>query len=421
MPANRIEECPNCHKTGARRNLSSGALHCKYCEYREAPDMVTHQCAIGGCESTTKMNKGEIGEGQWVCHQHSHVEIGEWPEPKPGSRGDAWRPVTYVHFYTMLVPVARECGYALALHGTVQRDLDIIAVPWEAKPSSHIVLLESFCNALGIKKDLRVEGHHRVDKLHGRVSYTIPVMDDGWLDISVMPFKIELTSTPHDPGSFHYSLPSAQSIEDGLEEQAKALMRKLEHAKLLEFDDDRDQSVFNWTKSLPIIVAALKGESDPKAFLSYLEQHLIPKDRWDANTRSPIPHAARKVAAESEAEGVPTGIGWTEERGFYVLTTAGQGPVVIWPEPKERRVDLYEGRHDSDLTDTQIEIMRKVRAEPGVSLTEAVPEGHLFDAQELGQCGLIEGRSVAIKLGAEHGVRLYLTKQGKAYCEEHLT
>lgn len=260
MAAHRIEECPNCKKTGALRNLATDNLFCPYCEYKEQGDLVTHQCAIEGCEATAKMKKGRLHEGQWVCHQHSHVEIGERPEPKPGSRGDAWRPVTYVHFYTMLVPVAREHGYALALHGTVQRDLDIVAVPWEAKPSSHLVLLESFCNALGIKKDLRVEGHHRVDKLHGRVSYTIPVMDDGWLDISIMPFHIELTSTPSDPGSFRYSVQSAQGIEDDLEARAKALMRKLEHDKLLEFDDDRDQSVFNWTKSLPVIVAALKGE-----------------------------------------------------------------------------------------------------------------------------------------------------------------
>lgn len=36
-------------------------------------------------------------------------------------------------YASMLIPLrdlARECGYALALHGSMGRDLDLIAVPW---------------------------------------------------------------------------------------------------------------------------------------------------------------------------------------------------------------------------------------------------------------------------------------------------
>ncbi len=149
--------------------------------------LVTHTCAIEGCEATARMREDRVAEGQWVCYRHSHIDIGEDPEPKPGQGGHSWRPVTYVHFYSMLVPVAKEHGYALALHGTVQRDLDMIAVPWTEKPSSHQDLLEAFCDALGIKKTFRVPDHHRGEKLHGRVAYNIPVMDDAWMDISIMP------------------------------------------------------------------------------------------------------------------------------------------------------------------------------------------------------------------------------------------
>jgi len=113
------------------------------------------------------------------------IDIGE--HPKPGQGGPTWRPVTYVHFYTILVPVAREHGYALALHGTVQRDLDMIAVPWVEKPSTHQELLEAFCDELGIKAVFRIKDHHRSFKLHGRVAYNIVVMDGAWLDISIMP------------------------------------------------------------------------------------------------------------------------------------------------------------------------------------------------------------------------------------------
>lgn len=42
----------------------------------------------------------------------------------------------------------------------------------------------------------------------------------------------------------------------------------------------------------------------------------IPNDIWD----------------ELRNQEVPTGIGWTEELGVYVLQTCGQGPFVIWSE-----------------------------------------------------------------------------------------
>lgn len=43
----------------------------------------------------------------------------------------------YTFLYPILCEAARACGYALAIHGTMQRDLDLVAVPWvdEALPA----------------------------------------------------------------------------------------------------------------------------------------------------------------------------------------------------------------------------------------------------------------------------------------------
>ncbi|HKB93311.1 MAG TPA: hypothetical protein VKC62_03635, partial [Gaiellaceae bacterium] len=44
------------------------------------------------------------------------------------------RPPSLAAVYCYLVPilaeVAREHGYALAVHGTMARDLDLVAIPW---------------------------------------------------------------------------------------------------------------------------------------------------------------------------------------------------------------------------------------------------------------------------------------------------
>ncbi len=40
----------------------------------------------------------------------------------------------YEAFIPGFIKAARECGYALAIHGSMERDLDLIAVPWIEKP-----------------------------------------------------------------------------------------------------------------------------------------------------------------------------------------------------------------------------------------------------------------------------------------------
>jgi hypothetical protein len=41
-------------------------------------------------------------------------------------------PAIYCHLLPMALRVGRDLGYAIALHGSVRRDLDLIAVPWRA-------------------------------------------------------------------------------------------------------------------------------------------------------------------------------------------------------------------------------------------------------------------------------------------------
>lgn len=73
-------------------------------------------------------------------------------------------------------------GYALAIHGTVDRDLDLVAIPWvDDEVSSPKALVDAFCGTL--------EGTCTsfVGKPHGRVAYTIETGGGGYIDLSIMP------------------------------------------------------------------------------------------------------------------------------------------------------------------------------------------------------------------------------------------
>lgn len=78
--------------------------------------------------------------------------------------------------------VAKACGYAVGLHGSMKRDCDMIAVPWVGNPSNISVFTHRLCNALGARIVGDIETKH-----HGRIALTIQV--DGYvkpIDLSIV-------------------------------------------------------------------------------------------------------------------------------------------------------------------------------------------------------------------------------------------
>lgn len=91
-------------------------------------------------------------------------------------------PAYYAWIYWWLVPVARDHGYALALHGSLERDLDVIAIPWAEQAASPEELANAFASF--------VPGWSRtesVPKPHGRTAYTIILGGGAAVDLSIMP------------------------------------------------------------------------------------------------------------------------------------------------------------------------------------------------------------------------------------------
>lgn len=89
----------------------------------------------------------------------------------------------YAALYHDFAEVARKHGYALAIHGSLQRDFDVVAVPWSVRPSDPMEVINDLCKEFAIEN---VSGPEQ--KLHGRLAWTIAIgFGESRLDLSFMP------------------------------------------------------------------------------------------------------------------------------------------------------------------------------------------------------------------------------------------
>ncbi len=99
----------------------------------------------------------------------------------------------FAALYPLLCQVAREKGYALAIHGSMQRDLDLIAVPWTEEAASRDELVEAIKQVCGGwiihpgKGGPPSPDTSPSPKPHGRVAWSIYISPDCYLDLSVTP------------------------------------------------------------------------------------------------------------------------------------------------------------------------------------------------------------------------------------------
>jgi hypothetical protein len=96
--------------------------------------------------------------------------------------------ITREHAIAAAQNACRNQGYAVAVHGSRVRDLDLVAIPWtEETPFSALGIAEIIADAIpGV---LHVKGEK---KPHGRIGFTILPrvrwgFDNWYIDLSVMP------------------------------------------------------------------------------------------------------------------------------------------------------------------------------------------------------------------------------------------
>lgn len=96
----------------------------------------------------------------------------------------------YCAMYPDLAEITRKHGYALAVHGSVARDFDLICIPWGAEPAEPAVVVDE------ITKTFHVRTVGEPDTTyHGRERWTITVgFGECFIDLSFMPRQPAATS-----------------------------------------------------------------------------------------------------------------------------------------------------------------------------------------------------------------------------------
>lgn len=102
----------------------------------------------------------------------------------------------YAVLYAKMAEAARSCGYALAVHGSMSRDLDVVAIPWTEEATSAEVVVKAMAEVAARRiGDDPVIGYQlsTAPRPHGRVGFSFPFVltdgftPDGYVDVSVMP------------------------------------------------------------------------------------------------------------------------------------------------------------------------------------------------------------------------------------------
>lgn len=96
----------------------------------------------------------------------------------------------FAFMYRGLCDIARENGYALAAHGTMNMDFDLVAIPWTDSAIEPLTLIQEFEKRLGLCEPDLFLGIHNLEpelKPHGRLAWLLLLGNGAALDISVMP------------------------------------------------------------------------------------------------------------------------------------------------------------------------------------------------------------------------------------------
>ena len=134
-----------------------------------------------------------------------------WPEYD----GEVMRravPVLYASLYASMVTEAREQGYALALHGSMTRDMDVIAVPWTQEASDASTLAIALRDEIG---GIFANGGP-TGRPHGRTVFTIVLDGPLFVDLGVMPIDLPMDLRSRD-------IPSGDDLREALESIDKAV------------------------------------------------------------------------------------------------------------------------------------------------------------------------------------------------------
>ena len=88
------------------------------------------------------------------------------------------KPSYYAIMFQPLKEIALKYGYNLVLHGSLNRDMDLIAIPWQEELGDVDVMMKEFCDHVGG----RINHEVPKDAPHGRKWYVIDIYRGGYFE-----------------------------------------------------------------------------------------------------------------------------------------------------------------------------------------------------------------------------------------------
>lgn len=176
MDREQAPQCPNCAE-GRMSINSGGSLWCDRCESRPAVPL----------DPLTTINR----------------QSAEPPPKKIKTGYTNPAPATFCALYGTFKEKAHALGYALACHGSMQGDFDLVAIPWTEEACDAETLVETLRECCGgfilptgqmggrwdpaQGKFVEAVIHNPTYKPHGRLAWCINLGGVPRIDLSVMP------------------------------------------------------------------------------------------------------------------------------------------------------------------------------------------------------------------------------------------
>lgn len=157
----------------------------------------------------TGLRVGEASADLPATSEHMDVTAGETApnspqmEASPANEGSSLSQAygiidpDYARIFTIARCLAWAEGYALAMHGSFTRDLDLIAVPW----ASHACAPEHLAKRVETAAGLKITVPPKNDKPHNRLVWTMTLPEFGdprFVDLSIIPPQHEAELSEED-------------------------------------------------------------------------------------------------------------------------------------------------------------------------------------------------------------------------------
>jgi hypothetical protein len=96
------------------------------------------------------------------------------------------RPAFYAAMWEDIRKCAMDLGWAVAIHGSLSSDMDIMAMPWTNDTVSFEKLVCSISKLFDSNSISELYSITYNEKPHGRIVATIPIWEDFYLDVSTI-------------------------------------------------------------------------------------------------------------------------------------------------------------------------------------------------------------------------------------------